>query len=52
MRQLTAGSGDERDDLRRDRASALGVTVHLGHNDRTEISAVLERTSLCLSSLT
>ncbi len=27
------------------------MTVHLGHDDRTEIRAVLERTGLCLSSL-
>ena len=43
---------DSRKGVRRNGSSSLGVAIHLRHDNGTEICAFLERTSLCLSSLT
>lgn len=39
-------------DVRRNRASTFGMTIHLRYDDCTKVSTVLEGTSLRLSSLT
>jgi hypothetical protein len=37
---------------RRDRAASFGVAIHLGHNDGSKISTLLEGATLRLSRLT